>query len=578
MFRHHESKLYLRRQFENRTWKKDETFQEYLHYKTIMGNKVPVEKDELLEYAVEGIPDVMMRDQARIQGFSSVESLLKAFERETLRNREATYSGRHGGGRRVSDKGKKTLIDDRRCYNCGEREHVSVNCPTKTLGVKCFGCGAHGHIASKCKKKINNSNVEKSVVALVSRVPQKKYLQEVMFGDRAIVALIDTGSDISILRSNEYAKMGSPRMRVADTEFCGIGGFSAKILGEFQASIIIDGQVYPIYIRVAPDDVIPCDLIIGADFIDTVEINLKKGVISINPVRELAVGAGTRPEIFMIDVMRDPNTIDVDVLSKLEHKHVVENNYKPVQTRETDIKMTIILKDEEPVYQKARRLSQYERDIVNTQIDKWKREGIIRESVSDFASPVVLVKKKNGSHRLCVDYRMLNKKIIKDRYPLPLIENQLDRLRDARVFSTIDLKNGFFHVRMDESSVKYTSFIVPDGQYEFLRVPFGLCNSPAVFQRFINVIFRDLMKRKIVLVYMDDVIVLSRSEDDGLKNLKIVLDTASQASLKINWEKCCFLRRVVEFLGYVVANGTIRPSEGKIKAVLGFPEPENARQ
>jgi len=282
-------------------------------------------------------------------------------------------------------------------------------------------------------------------------------LQEVMLGDRAIVALIDTGSDISILRLSEYAKMGSPRMREADTEFCGIGGFSAKILGEFQANIIIDAQVYPIYIRVAPDDVIVCVLIISADFIDTVEINLKKGVISISSVRELAVGAGTRPEMFMIDVMRDPNTIDVD-MSRSEHKHVVENlinSYKPVQTRETDIRMTIILKDEEPVYQKARRLSQYEKNIVNTQIDEWKREGIVRESVSDFASPVVLVKKKNGSHRLCVDYRMLNKKIIKDRYPLPLIEDQLDRLQDARVFSTIDLKNGFFHVRMDESSVKY---------------------------------------------------------------------------------------------------------------------------
>lgn len=173
---------------------------------------------------------------------------------------------------------------------------------------------------------------------------------------------------------------------------------------------------------------------------------------------------------------------------------------------------------------------------------------------------------------------MLNKKIIKDGYPLPLIEDQLDQLQDARVFSTIDLKNGFFHVRMDESSMKYTSFIVPDGQYEFLRVPFGLCNSPSVFQRFINATFRDLMKQKIVSVYMDDLIVLSKSEDDGLKNLKIVLDTASQAGLEINWKKCCFLRRVMEFLGHIVENGTIRPSEEKIKAVLGFPESENARQ
>lgn len=173
---------------------------------------------------------------------------------------------------------------------------------------------------------------------------------------------------------------------------------------------------------------------------------------------------------------------------------------------------------------------------------------------------------------------MLNKKIIKDRYSLPLIEDQLDRLQGARIFNIIDLRNGFFHVRMDEASIKYTSFIVPDRQFEFLRVSFGLCNSPSVFQRFINAVFRDLVKQKIVLVYMDDLIVLSTNEDEGLDNLKIVLDVASRAGLTINWEKCCFLRRAVEFLGHVVENGTIRPSEQKTKAVMCFPEPENARQ
>lgn len=187
----------------------------------------------------------------------------------------------------------------------------------------------------------------------------------------------------------------------------------------------------------------------------------------------------------------------------------------------------------------------------------------------------MLVKKKDGSHRLCVDYRMLNKKIVRDRYPLPLIEDQLDQLQDARVFSTIDLKNGFFHVRVDDASIKYTSFVVPDGQYEFLRVPFGLCNSPSVFQRFVNEIFRDLVKRKIVLIYMDDLIVLSESEDNGLRNLEIVLETAGQAGLVINWKKCHFLQRKVEFLGYVIERGTIRPSERKIEAVARFPEPRD---
>ena len=131
---------------------------------------------------------------------------------------------------------------------------------------------------------------------------------------------------------------------------------------------------------------------------------------------------------------------------------------------------------------------------------------------------------------------------------------------------------------MDEASIKYTSFVVPDGQFEFLRVPFGLCNSPSVFQRFINAVFRDLAKRKIVLTYLDDLIVLSNNEDDGLNNLKTVLNVASQAGLAINWKKCSFLQRKVEFLGHVVENGTIRPSELKTRAVMCFPEPRYVRK
>lgn len=169
-------------------------------------------------------------------------------------------------------------------------------------------------------------------------------------------------------------------------------------------------------------------------------------------------------------------------------------NYRPEKAAKTTVSMRLVLTDDETVYQKTRRLAANERDIVNAQIKEWRSQGIIRPSSSDYASPVVLVKKKNGTHRLCVDYRLLNKKIVRDRYPLPLIEDQLDRLQSAKICSTLDLKNGFFHVPIDPSSIKYTAFIVPDGQFKFLRVPFGLCNSPSVFQRYVNAIFPDAIR------------------------------------------------------------------------------------
>lgn len=323
---------------------------------------------------------------------------------------------------------------------------------------------------------------------------------------------------------------------------------------------------------------------IGRDFLDTVELNMKRGEIIIKP---LADDDNIFAEIRQIDVFEnkddDRKVDDIDLSGVLDstHRRKIQHlvdQYKPQQTQEVDIKMRLILKDDEPIYQKARRLSAIERNEVNAQVDEWLKNKIIQPSVSEYASPIVLVKKKDGTKRLCVDFQLLNKKIVKDRYPLPLIEDQLDALQNARVFSTLDLKNGFFHVRVDESSRKYTAFIVPDGHFEFLRVPFGLCNSPAIFQKFVNVIFKDLVHEGAVLIYMDDLIVPAMDYETGLRNLERVLNAASQSGLSINWKKCNLLQTKVEYLGYVIENGSIKPSRHKIEAVKNFLTPANVRQ
>jgi len=189
--------------------------------------------------------------------------------------------------------------------------------------------------------------------------------------------------------------------------------------------------------------------------------------------------------IYKIDT-EDCNQIvtDIEPAASAKAKEVVHNvvqNYQAVSTKSTNIQMRLTLNDDKPIHSRPRRFSYSERCIIDKQTDQWLKDGVIETSESEYSSPVVLVNKRDGSHRLCIDYRRINKVIIRDHFPLPLIEDQLDRLQDARIFSSIDLKNGFFHVGIEEGSRKYTSFVTHNEQFQFLRVPFGFPIRRAYF-------------------------------------------------------------------------------------------------
>ncbi|GFX01598.1 retrovirus-related Pol polyprotein from transposon 17.6 [Trichonephila clavipes] len=200
-------------------------------------------------------------------------------------------------------------------------------------------------------------------------------------------------------------------------------------------------------------------------------------------------------------------------------------DFKPEKTASTDVTMRIILKDEDPVCQPPRRLAFTERQEVNKQIEEFLNEGIIHPSSAEYASPIVM-------------------KLVKDKFPLPIIEDVLDTLQEAKVYSTLDLRNGFFHVDVDEDCRKYTSFIVPDGQFEFNKVHFGLSTSPGVFQCYVSSIFRDLTRKGIVISYLDDLVIPAKNEQEG----------------------------------HIVESGTIKPSPTKTLAVRKFPEPTTIKQ
>ena len=228
-----------------------------------------------------------------------------------------------------------------------------------------------------------------------------------------------------------------------------------------------------------------------------------------------------------------------------------------MRSMEAPIEMKIFLKDDTLISRLPYRLAPKETQEVNAQIDTWLESGVIRPSTSEFASNVVVARKKGGKPWVCINYKPLNTVVIRKRQPLPLIEDVIDRLVGIEVFAMLDLKDGFFHVPVEESSRKHTSFVTPSGQWEFCKVPFGLCNSQPVFQRYIQFILKDPIREKILMIYIDDLIILAENLSEALENLKKVLEVAAPYELQFNWKKCQILKRKIEFLGYTVEAGKI---------------------
>ena len=218
------------------------------------------------------------------------------------------------------------------------------------------------------------------------------------------------------------------------------------------------------------------------------------------------------------------------------------------------------------------RMSPEELTELRRQLDQLLEMGLIRPSTSPYGSPVLFVKKKDGSLRLCVDYRALNKVTIKNRYPLPRVDDLLDRLHGASMFSKIDLVSGYFQVRIAEDDIPKTAFRTRYGHYEFTVMPFGLCNAPATFQRMMNDVLRPYLDR-FVICMLDDILIYSNSPEEHAEHLRLVLALLRQHKLYAKSTKCEFGVPRLEFLGHVVSGEGISTCPKKIKAVEDWPAP-----
>ncbi|XP_067351030.1 uncharacterized protein [Channa argus] len=243
----------------------------------------------------------------------------------------------------------------------------------------------------------------------------------------------------------------------------------------------------------------------------------------------------------------------------------------------TKTKHSIKLKDETPFKHRPRPIHPQDYDAVRRHLQTLLDAGIIRESESPFSSPIVIVRKKNGDVRLCVDYRRLNMQTIKDAYALPNLEESFSAMNGSQWFSVMDLKSGYYQIEMEESDKPKTAFVCPLGFWEWNRMPQGITNAPSTFQRLMEKCMGDMHLRE-VLVFIDDLIVFSKTLEEHEVRLTNVLDRLRDNGLKLSPEKCRFAQTSVRYLGHIVSRNGVETDPQKIEALKTWPRPQTLKE
>lgn len=383
-------------------------------------------------------------------------------------------------------------------------------------------------------------------------------------------ALIDSGSTYTLISSELYNKL--PRLTplsvaptmlsVTNHEVPTIGACLVRIASQIVQAVVCTN--------------LDIDVLIGADLLQYCVIDFPNKVVNMGDQKfpmDLSTERFAAPSVSFV-VPKAPSDVVQQVLNS--YSSVFSQKSQPVKVATSLPPVEIITTCDNPIRQQPYRIPLSKREIVEKCVQEMLDDDIIEPSDSPWSSPINLIPKRNQEWRFCVDYRRLNSVTRKDSYPIPNLKDLFDQLQGACIFSTLDLKSGYWQMPMAESSIPKTAFTCHLGLFAFKRLPFGLTNGPALFQRSMNKVLSGLIG-KCCIVYIDDVCIFSKTVEEHAEHLRLVLQRLKEAGLQVKPSKCHFEKPEIELLGFVVSKDGIRPLPDKVKAIAELAPPTDVK-
>ncbi|XP_060962287.1 uncharacterized protein LOC133032379 [Cannabis sativa] len=498
------------------------------------------------------------------------------------------------------------------CYTCEEKFHYGHKCKIKML-IMCvhdeedasMGADEEEHEIDSPEEEVSLNSLSNSLNPRIFRITAKH-------GNESLEVLVDTGSNNNFIQESLATQLNLPWEETKCFKvYMGNGNFLLCYKLCKEVELWLQGHRFIVDLYVLP--ICGLDVVLGMQWLQTLgpcihdhkaltmEFTWQGNIIKLSGSTQISgnhltytqlttlLREGEVRGLFRLETTEDTKENDITDLAALEAHFppqgrgllsqfaavfATPNQLPPFRSVDHRI---FLQPGSTPVNVRPYRYPYFQKDVIEKLVQEMQDVGFIRPSTSPYSSPVLLVKKKDGSWRFCVDYRALNGLTIKDRFPIPTIDELLDELGGATVFSKLDLRAGYHQIRMDRRDIHKTAFRTHQGHYEFVVMPFGLTNAPSTFQAAMNQVFRPYL-RHFVTVFFYDILVYSNNETDHAQHLAIVLRVLRDTKFFAKASKCNFFQKRVEYLGHLVSSNGVQADPSKITAMNEWPVPTSLKQ